>query len=80
MKLLNFATVLLIWLMGIQYIINNFIAPAIEERLRRKGKRLDEAEAIKNKFTRTCQWVILFLFIFVITIATIGYISTLKAN
>lgn len=80
MKLLNFATVILIWLMGIQYLINNFIAPSIKEKAEQKGKRSDEAEVTKNKFIRACQWVILFLFIFVIIIATIGYLSTLKAN
>ena len=80
MKLLNFATVLLIWLMGVQYLINNFIAPWVVEHLIKKGKNPDEAILRKENFKRICQWIILGLLIFTIIIATRGYLISLKEN
>lgn len=75
MNLLNLATLITLWVIALQYIINNFLAQWLEIRYWPKhGIKGDFAAERRNNFVRNWNWVILLLYIMAVTFGTIGFL------
>lgn len=72
MNLLNLATFIALLVVGLQYIINNFLAEYFEDYQLKRGNDDKLACRKRNDFVRKCHWVILILYIIAIVLGAIS--------
>lgn len=75
MNLLNLATFIALLVVGLQYIINNFLADYFKDYWRNRGTDDKMAEIKRNDFVRKWHWVILILYIIAIVLGAISLLN-----
>ncbi|MCK5603919.1 hypothetical protein KAR91_18675 [Candidatus Pacearchaeota archaeon] len=78
MNLLNIATLITLWIIALQYIINNFLAQWLEKIYwPSHGISGGFAEEKRDNFVTKLNWVIIGLYIVAVFVGTIGLIMDL---